>query len=250
MTNNYIYFVANWKMFGGIKSLNSLGKVIKFSKLSKKFKFKLIYCPPYTLLSPFIKKIKKSQISLGAQNCHYISDSGAYTGSISPEMLKSLGVKYVILGHSESRSDGDTDYIINRKVRSCNKKKLKIIFCIGETLKEKRNGLTHKVLKKQISKGLEGVKNINNILFAYEPVWSIGTGVIPKLPTLRNDINILKSFISKKFKKKNIKILYGGSVNSNNIKDLKDISTLDGFLVGGASQNAKKFIDIVRKTFN
>ena len=118
MTNNYIYFVANWKMFGGIKSLNSLGKVIKFSKLSKKFKFKLIYCPPYTLLSPFIKKIKKSQISLGAQNCHYISDSGAYTGSISPEMLKSLGVKYVILGHSESRSDGDTDYIINRKVRS------------------------------------------------------------------------------------------------------------------------------------
>ena len=151
MTNNYIYFVANWKMFGGIKSLNSLGKVIKFSKLSKKFKFKLIYCPPYTLLSPFIKKIKKSQISLGAQNCHYISDSGAYTGSISPEMLKSLGVKYVILGHSESRSDGDTDYIINRKVRSCNKKKLKIIFCIGETLKEKRNGLTHKILKKQIS---------------------------------------------------------------------------------------------------
>ena len=250
MTNNYIYFVANWKMFGGIKSLNSLGKVIKFSKLSKKFKFKLIYCPPYTLLSPFIKKIKKSQISLGAQNCHYISDSGAYTGSISPEMLKSLGVKYVILGHSESRSDGDSDYIINRKVRSCNKKKLKIIFCIGETLKEKRNGLTHKVLKKQISKGLEGVKNINNILFAYEPVWSIATGVIPKLPNLRNDINILKSFISKKYKKKNIKILYGGSVNSNNIKDLKDISTLDGFLVGGASQNAKKFIDIVKKTFN
>ena len=128
--------------------------------------------------------------------------------------------------------------------------KLKIIFCIGETQKEKRNGLTHKVLKKQISKGLEGVKNINNILFAYEPVWSIGTGIIPKLPTLRNDINILKSFISKKYKKKNIKILYGGSVNSNNIKDLKDISTLDGFLVGGASQNAKKFIDIVKKTFN
>jgi len=250
MTNKYIYFVANWKMFGDIKSLNSVNKVIKFSKLYNKFKFKLIYCPPYTLLSSFAKKIQNSYIYLGAQNCHHIPDDGPYTGSISSRMLKNIGVSYVMIGHSENRSEGDTDIMINKKIKSCIKNNLKIIFCIGETLSQKKRGLTHKTLKNQILKGLKGIKKINNVFFAYEPIWSIGTGITPKSSKLEKDIKYLKLFINKQFKNSNIKILYGGSVNSNNIKSLKNINNIDGFLVGGASQNTKKFIDIVKKTFN
>ena len=113
MTNKYMYFVANWKMFGGIKSLNSLGKVIKFSKLSKKFKFKLIYCPPYTLLEKFLKITKKSKIKIGAQNCHYSQRPGPFTGSISANLIKSIGANYVIIGHSENRISGDNNHTIN-----------------------------------------------------------------------------------------------------------------------------------------
>ena len=249
MTNKYIYFVANWKMFGNINSLNSLKNVIKFSKLSKKFKFKLIYCPPYTLLNLFFKKVKKSNISLGAQNSHYIFDSGAHTGSISPSMIKKIGAEYVIIGHSENRAGGETNFIINQKVKSCLKAKLKVILCIGESLKQRKMKLTNKVLKNQISKALEGIKRIDNIFFAYEPIWSIGTGIIPKVDILQKDVEYLKEFISKKYKNSRPKIIYGGSVNSKNIQDLRYLNNLDGFLIGGASQKAKNFIDIVKKSF-
>ena len=131
MTNNNMYFIANWKMFGDVKSLNSLNKVIKFSKIYQKNKFKLIYCPPYTLLSLFSKKLKNSNIELGAQNCHQEETSGPFTGSISPKMLKKIGVQYVIIGHSENRATGETDLIINKKIKSSIKCGLKIILCIG-----------------------------------------------------------------------------------------------------------------------
>ncbi len=108
---------------------------------------------------------------------------------------------------------------------------------------------TYKVLKKQISKGLNGVKKKNDILIAYEPIWSIGTGLIPKIFDLNKDIIFLKNFLSKKIKIKIPKVLYGGSVNNKNIEDLKKINVIDGFLIGGASQSSKKFIDIIKKTF-
>ena len=127
------------------------------------------------------------------------------------------------------------------------KSKLKVIFCIGETLSEKRKKRTNKVLAKQINNGLKkSIKDTSNIIIAYEPVWSIGTGLIPKSNDLLNSI----SFIKNKFLKKTPKVLYGGSVNSKNIAQLKDISVIDGFLIGGASQSSKKFIDIIKKTFN
>ena len=250
MTNKFIYFIANWKMFGDIKSLNSLNKVLKFSKTNKNNKFKLIYCPPYTLLNLFSKKIKNSNIELGAQNCHQEEAGGPFTGSISPKMLKKVGAKYVIIGHSENRAIGETDLLINKKIKSSIANGLKIIFCIGETLSQRQKKQTHKILKNQISKGLQGVKKLNKVLFAYEPVWSIGTGIIPKAENLEKDLKYIKNNLIKKFRLKNPKVLYGGSVNPENVKNFKEINIIDGFLVGAASQNAKKFVDIVKKTFN
>ncbi len=249
MTNKYMYFIANWKMFGDIKSLNSLNKVIKFSKSNKNNKFKLVYCPPYTLLNLFLKKIKNTNISLGAQNCHHEEDHGSFTGSISSKMIKKIGAKFVIIGHSENRATGETDLLINKKIKSSIKSGLKIIFCIGETVSQRKKKQTHKILLNQILKGLKGVNKLNNILIAYEPVWSIGTGIVPKTSDLEKNIEYIKVNVRKKFRFKSPKVLYGGSVNPSNIKDLKEIDIIDGFLIGGASQDPKKFIDIVKKTF-
>ena len=240
-----MYFIANWKMFGGLNSLNSLHKVIKFSKGFKKNKFiKIIYCPPSTLIRPMSKKLKNSRIEVGAQNCHEQENYGAYTGSINSTMLKNVGAKYVIIGHSENRQAGETDKLINQKIKSALKSGLKVIFCIGETLKQRRKKITKQVLNKQIKLGLNKIKSNNKLLIAYEPVWSIGTGLIPKSNELFNTI----SFIKKKIRK--LKVIYGGSVNPKNIHELKSINNIDGFLVGGASQDSKKFIDIIKKTYN
>ena len=167
-------------------------------------------------------------------------------GQVNSTMLKNVGAKYVILGHSENRQLGETDNLINLKIKSAIKSGLKIIFCIGETLKERRQKKTNQILKRQIEKGLKSIKNKSKIIIAYEPVWSIGTGVIPK----EADLNKTISFIKSKFGRKTPKVLYRGSVNYKNIDELKDINIIDGFLVGGASQNSKKFIDIIKKTFN
>ena len=139
MTNKYMYFIANWKMFGDLKTLNSLDKVINFSKNNKKNKFKIIYCPPNTLIRPLSKRLKKTKIQVGAQNCHESENFGAHTGHVNSIMLKNVGAKYVILGHSENRQEGEDDKLINLKIKIAIKTGLKIIFCIGETLKEKKS---------------------------------------------------------------------------------------------------------------
>ena len=246
MTNKYMYFVANWKMFCDLRTINSLDKVIKFSKTNKKNKIKIVYCPPNTLIRPLSRRLKKTKIEVGAQNCHQRHDYGAHTGQVNSNMIKNVGAKYIILGHSENRQLGETDNLINLKIKSAIKSGLKIIFCIGETLKERRTKKTNQVLKRQIEKGLKSVMNKSKIIIAYEPVWSIGTGVIPKEESLTQTI----SFIKKRFLNKYPKILYGGSVNGNNVAKLKKIPNIDGFLIGGASQNPKKFIDIIQKTIN
>ena len=246
MTNKYMYFVANWKMYGNLSSLNTLNKVIKFSKSKEINKGRLIYCPPYTLISSFSKKFQNCQIGIGGQNCDEHDNYGPHTGFINSRMLKNIGAQFVIIGHSENRKKGEKDKLINSKIKSAIKTGLKVIFCIGETLAEKRSKKTNQVLAKQIKNGLKSIKNKSNIILAYEPVWSIGSGIIPKNEDLLKSV----SFIKSKFTKKGPKILYGGSVNSKNITQLKDINIIDGFLVGGASQSSKKFIDIIKKTFN
>ena len=241
-----MYFVANWKMYGNLKSLNTLNKVIKFSKSKEIKKGRLIYCPPYTLISSFLKKFENCLIDIGGQNCHESEDYGSHTGFVNSKMLKSSGANYVILGHSENRQKGETDKLINLKVKSAIKAKLKVIFCIGETLTEKKRKKTKSILSKQIKLGLKKIKAKSDIFVAYEPVWSIGTGKILKTSELEQTVE----FIKKKFKGKSPKILYGGSVNPENIRNFKKITGIDGFLIGGASQNPKKFIDIVKKTYN
>ena len=249
MTNN-MFFIANWKMFGDFRSVNSIKKVIKLSKNKKYKKAQIIYCPPYTLLDKFSKVTKNSKIKIGAQNCHQSVKSGPFTGSINADLIKSTGAKYVIIGHSENRILGETNRIINLKIKSAIKKKLKVIFCIGETLKEKKSNKTNFILKSQITNGLKKIKKNHNIIFAYEPVWSIGTGIVPKTQNLINQVAIIKKMINNLWKLKNPKIIYGGSVNPNNIVELKKISSINGFLIGGASQNSNNFIDIIKKTIN
>ena len=245
MTNKYMYFIANWKMFGVLNSLNSIHKVAKFLKNFKKNNLlKIIYCPPNTLIRPMTKKLKDTHIDVGAQNCHEHDKFGAFTGSVNSIMLKNVGAKYVIIGHSENRQAGESDKLINLKIKSAIKSGLKVIFCIGETLQQKRKKITKQVLNKQIRFGLNKIKIKNNIILAYEPVWSIGTGVIPKKNELFETINFIKKKINK------CKVLYGGSVNPKNINDLKSIVNIDGYLIGGASQDPKKFIDIIKKTYS
>ena len=244
MTNKYIYFIANWKMFGNLQSLNSVSKVASFVKKFKKNKIKLVYCLPATLIDSFSKKFKLSSIDVGAQNCHHDESYGAYTGHINSYMLKDAGAKYIILGHSENRQSGENNNLINLKIKNSIKSGLKIIFCIGETLSQKRKKNTKKILYQQITQGLKDVKNKKNIIIAYEPVWAIGSGLIPKDSEIYEIVKFIKD------KVKDSKVLYGGSVNSKNINLLKKVDNVDGFLVGGSSQNSNNFIDIIKKTFN
>ena len=199
---------------------------------------------PSTLIRPLSKRFKKTKIHVGAQNCHHSYDFGANTGQVNSRMLKNVGAKYVIIGHSENRQAGETDKLINLKIKSALKSGLKVIFCIGETFKQKRKRRTKQVLNKQIKLGLNKINNYKKILIAYEPVWSIGTGLIPKSNELFQTINSIKKI------KRNFKVLYGGSVNPKNINELKSINNIDGFLIGGASQDPNKFIDIIKKTYN
>ena len=247
MTNK-ILFIANWKMFGNLNSVKSIQSVINLSKKKNYKKAKIIYCPPYTLLNNFIIKTRKTNLDVGAQNCHYEINTGPYTGSISSTMIKKLGAKYVIIGHSENRSNGETNNLINKKIHSAILNNLNVIFCIGENLFEKKNKKTNKILKKQIDMGLKKIKKIDKIIFAYEPVWSIGTGKVLTNQELTKQVIIIKKIIKNKFKNQKIKIIYGGSVNNQNINNLKQIKEINGFLIGGASQNSKKFIDIIKKT--
>jgi len=231
-------------MFGDLGTLNTLNKVITFVNKIKKNKFELIYCPPSTLIYPLVKMLNKTSIEVGAQNCHESESYGAHTGQLNSMMLKDVGAKYVILGHSENRQSGENDRLINLKIRSAIKSGLKVIFCIGETLSEKRKKITKKILAQQISKGLDNVKNRKGILIAYEPVWAIGSGLIPGQSELIETIDYIKG------KVKGVKVLYGGSVNPKNINNLKNINSIDGFLIGGASQVSNNFIDIIKKTYN
>ena len=169
-------------------------------------------------------------------------------------MIKSAGAKYVILGHSENRIKGhykgDTDNLINKKIKSAIKNNLVVIFCIGETLKQRKKNLTNKILSLQIDIGLKLVKSLKKIIVSYEPVWSIGTGIIPTHKELNRTISFIRNKLNKKFKNKHlVQIIYGGSVNAQNIRKLIVIQGINGFLIGGASQSSKKFIDIIKNYY-
>mgnify|MGYP001334373852 CR=1 FL=1 len=246
------YFIGNWKMFGIPRSIKIIDRINNFSNRDKKNnkKYKAIIAPPHTLLQDFSRKFKNKKVSICAQNCFEKDRFGAYTGSVSAFMIKKIGINYVIIGHSENRAYGENDSIIKEKIFTALKNNLNIIFCIGEDKNQKRKKLTLKVLKKQITKVLKRNYNLKKIIIAYEPVWSIGTGKIPKPAELQKILILLKKFLKSHFKTRyNFKILYGGSVDSKNIDNFKLMKELDGFLIGGASKSSKKFIDIIKKFY-
>ena len=244
------YFIANWKMFGDFNSLKIINAVNNYITKSKFKKNKVIFCVPNTLIKYFSIKLNKINISLGAQNCHYANTYGPHTGSVNSKMIKQAGAKYVIIGHSENRSEGDTDKMINAKIKSAIKNGLSVIFCIGENKNQKNKNLTNKILSLQINKGLKLIKNLKKIIIAYEPIWSIGTGKISTYYELTNSVNFIRNILNRKFKNaRSVKIIYGGSVNKKNIKELGFVKNINGFLIGGASQSAKKFIDILKNYY-
>ena len=248
MTNNNMIFVANWKMNGNFSDISKakiLNKLIKQRKFKRN---KVVYCPPYTLIKSFSDNFKKTNISVGAQNCHHQSEYGAKTGSINCKLIKSSGAKYVIIGHSESRIEGETDNLLNKKIQSAIKENLNIIFCIGETLNQKKKKQTSKILKNQLFNGLRNIKNFKNISIAYEPVWAIGTGIVPKKSELERNMKLIKTYLKKLKRNNSIKVLYGGSVKPDNASELSKIKEIEGFLIGGASLNVKKFVDIIKKS--
>ena len=251
MTNKLKYFIGNWKMFGDFSSFKIIYKINQYIYKEKNFnKKKIVLCVPNTLIHFFQKRLKSKLISLGAQNCHYHETYGPFTGSVNASMLKKIGAEYIILGHSENRLEGETNQIIKKKIISALNQKLHVIFCIGETYKEKSKGKTFSILRKQIKSSLNKKFIKNKIILAYEPVWSIGTNKIPKKSELQNTIKFIKKDFRKIFKtNKSPKVLYGGSVNHQSIGLLSSISEIDGFLIGSASQSAKKFIDIVKNYY-
>ncbi len=199
----------------------------------------IIVLPPMLFLPYFISQNYK----IGAQNISEF-DNGAYTGEVSCSQLKSIGVAYALIGHSERRQyQCENDDKINSKIKKALENGLKVIFCIGETKEEREMLKTSKVLKKEIVDGLKGIdeNNLKNVIIAYEPIWSIGTGIIP---TNKDIVDTTKFIIDTAVKVFNYKpkVLYGGSVNEKNIAELNKINEISGFLVGGASLDVKKVL--------
>ena len=244
------YFIGNWKMFGIPRSLSILNKINSFYKKDKnRNKYKVVITPPYTLIESYAKFFKNKKILIGAQNCYQKDHFSSDTASISPYMLRSVGAKYILVGHSDNRGEGDTNAMLKNKVQFALKNNLKVVFCIGENKLEKKNKKTLRVLKKQLTKVLEKKFNKNNIIVAYEPIWSIGTGKIPTAQELQKTTAHIKKVLKNIFKKNSPAVLYGGSVDGNNVEMFKKINIIDGFLIGGASKSSKKFIDIINNYY-
>ncbi len=248
MNNKLI--VANWKMNCTVKDAENLvSSIAENTKNVNAKDVSVVVCTPFTLINLVGNNVKEnSLISLGAQNCYHES-KGAFTGEISPEMLKDLSVEYVILGHSERRSIfGESDNFIQQKVQAVFNADLSPIVCIGETLEEKQNGFTKEVILKQLSKSLpeEGV-NTKKLVIAYEPVWAIGTSVTPTEEEIADVHKYIRKHLQSVYGEEgsSIKILYGGSLNDKNADSILPIENVDGALIGGASLQAESFVSII-----
>lgn len=245
-------FAANWKMNIGPSETEDFARSFLSKVQNRTFPADIVIAPPFVSLAKAAEILGNvSSIALAAQNCSQF-DSGAYTGEISGMMLKEFFVHYVILGHSERRAIfGETDEVINAKVRKARELNLKPIFCIGETLDERKAGQLEKVLRTQVSQGLKGVteRDLQDIVIAYEPVWAIGTGVTATAEQAQEAHAFVRSLVAEQFGNDaaaKIRIQYGGSVKPGNAAELMACPDIDGALIGGASLEPQSFLDIIQ----
>jgi len=244
--------IANWKanpsaLAGAKKLLSGIKK-----GLGEKRKADIIICPPFVFLSGLNKVIGK-KIKLGSQDVFW--KDGAFTGQISAKMLEDVGCKYAIVGHSERRTMGETNEMVNKKIKACLTEKIIPIFCIGETGEQKEAGKTFQVLKQQMREGLENISRnqVEKIIIAYEPIWAISTTGNRKNCDFEDALSmqilirkIILGIYNRQISKK-IRIIFGGNVRSNNILGYIQEARMEGALVGGASLDAREFIAILKK---
>lgn len=238
---------GNWKM--NKSPIDVKAFMENFPSLVKDTENEVILCVPFVDLIEATELAKGTNIKIGAQNMHF-EEKGAFTGEVSPKMLKDIDVEYVIIGHSERREYfNETDETVNKKLKSAFKYGLKPILCVGETLAQREAGITKDFVTVQVEKALDGLTNeeIAGTIVAYEPIWAIGTGKTAS----KEDANEVCTWIREKINSKygdvskDVIIQYGGSVKSSNAKELFNMSNIDGGLVGGASLDAEEFAKIV-----
>ena len=243
--------VANWKMnpltlAEAEELLDPIKKIIKDVKNAE-----VVICPPFIYLEQLSKILNPKRFTLnpilGAQDCFW-EDHGAYTGEISPLMLKNLGVEYVIVGHSERRNYlGETDEMVARKVEAVIENGLTPVLCVGETLEQKKKGLAEKIIKEQLENCFRNSKFHNHIVIAYEPVWAIGTGDDCPPEKALEMIKFIKDILKSEFGVQDSRLLYGGSVDSRDIADYLKYPEIEGALVGGASLKTEEFEKIINE---
>ncbi len=236
---------GNWKM--NMLPNEAIQFMLQLDPLVKNSNNEVIVCAPFTDLFYTINAAQDTNIHVGAQNMHW-KDNGAYTGEVSPEMLKSINCEYVIIGHSERRQYfNETDETVNLKVKAALAHGLKPIVCVGETLEEKEAGKTLEIIKNQTAEALKNLtlSDLSNIIVAYEPIWAIGTGKTATADDANDSIKGIREQIVKDFGTDDVTILYGGSVKPSNAKELFSMSDIDGGLVGGASLSTDLFSQIV-----
>ena len=237
---------GNWKMnktpMEGVKLVEELKPLVKDAKCE------VVVCVPATDLYAVGQALRGSNIKLGAQNVHF-AESGAYTGEISADMLKELGVEYVIIGHSERRQYfGETDETVNKRTLRALAAGLTPIVCVGESLEERESGKTEALLKKQVEEGFKGVEDITKLVIAYEPIWAIGTGKTATCEQADETIGYIRKEIARLFGEdaaQRVRIQYGGSMKPSNAKELMAMEEIDGGLIGGASLKAVDFSQVV-----
>lgn len=241
---------GNWKMNNDIEQSLKLVKALK--SLVEEFdkNVDVLVCPAFTSLFAVKEAIKGSNIKIGAQNIHF-EENGAYTGEISPIMLKNMGIEYVIIGHSERRQYfNETDETVNKKLKSALKHDIIPIVCVGETLEQRESNIEKETVKNQIVKDFENIEPSDAVktIVAYEPIWAIGTGRNATSEQANEMASFIRTCISEIYDKQladRIIIQYGGSVKGDNAKDILNQSDIDGALVGGASLKAEEFLKII-----
>ena len=239
---------GNWKM--NMLPNEAIAFIDGLAPLVKNSDAEVILCVPYTDLFYSLLTAQDTNIKIGAQNMHW-EESGAYTGEVSGKMLKSIGVEYVIIGHSERRQYfNETDETVNKKVKSAFANELKPIVCVGETLEQRETGKAEEIITNQTKIALDGLteEQVENTIIAYEPIWAIGTGKTATAEDANNSIKAIRNEIAKNYGQNiadKVIIQYGGSVKASNAKELFSTSDIDGGLVGGASLKVEEFANIV-----